>query len=295
MELQHTDGSTVYAYSGSRAPVAGQPWVVFIHGALNDHSVWTLPARWLAHHGWNVLALDLPGHGRSPGPLLGSIEQAAAWLLGLLQSQGIPQAALVGHSMGSLIALEATAQAAQAAPPGADGPGASNPRVAIDRLVMVGTAVPMPVSDALLKTAAEAPLQAIDMVVTFSHASLAAKPGNPGPGTWHHGASRQLDRRVLERAAGVAGCVHNVFHHDFSLCNNYQRGLEAAREVHHAGRTRSGLILGARDRMTLPRAAEAVGELLQAERQVLPTAGHDLMQEDPEGFLVALRRALGVR
>ncbi|MCK6426735.1 MAG: alpha/beta hydrolase [Burkholderiaceae bacterium] len=282
MQLLQPDAAPVYAYTGARAPRPGQPWLVFVHGALNDHCVWTFPARWFAHHGWNVLALDLPGHGSSPGPVLPDIESAGAWLLRLLAAQGIASASLVGHSMGSLIALEAAAQAATQA--------AAAP--AVDHLVMVGTAVPMPVSDALLATAARDPLKAIDMVVAFAHARLAGEPGNPGPGTWHQGASRQLCRRILERSAGVAGLEHNLFHHDFSLCNRYARGLEAADAVAAAGRTRSHLLLARRDRMTLPKAAAEVGRRLGAQTHLLDLPGHDLMQEDPEGLLQALRDAL---
>jgi len=282
MKIQRPNLPDVYAYTGGRTPQPGLPWLVAVHGALNDHCVWTYPARWFAHHGWNVLALDLPGHGRSPGPVLPDIEACAAWLRQLLADQGIAAASVVGHSMGSLIGLEAAAQAA------GDGAG---PR--IDHLVMVGTAVPMPVSDALLATAAREPLKAIDMVVAFAHARLAGEPGNPGPGTWHNTASRQLSRRILERAAGVAGCEHNLFHHDFSLCNRYARGLEAADAVAAAGHTRSHLVLARRDRMTLPKAAVEVGRRLGADTQLLDAPGHDLMQEDPEGLLAALRQALG--
>ena len=89
------------------------PRVVFVHGALNDHSVWTLLARWFANHGHGVLALDLPGHGRSGGPPLASVEAMADWLLALLDAAGVA-ARLVGHSMGSLIALEAAARAPSA-------------------------------------------------------------------------------------------------------------------------------------------------------------------------------------
>ncbi len=282
MIVQRPPLPDVYAYTGGRAPQAGQPWLVFVHGALNDHCVWTFPARWFAHHGWNVLALDLPGHGRSPGPVLPDIETCAAWLLQLLKDQGITSASIVGHSMGSLIGLETAAQAA-----------GNRAGAQIDHLVMVGTAVPMPVSDALLATAARDPLQAIDMVVAFGHARLAGEPGNPGPGTWHQGASRQLNRRILERSTGVEGCEHNLFHHDFSLCNRYARGLEGAAAVATAGRTRSHLVLARRDRMTLPKAAVEVARRLGADTQLLDLPGHDLMQEDPEGLLQALRAALG--
>jgi pimeloyl-ACP methyl ester carboxylesterase len=61
------NGQKAYAYTGGKAFDATLPTVVFIHGAQNDHSVWGLQSRWFAHHGFGVLAVDLPGHGRSEG------------------------------------------------------------------------------------------------------------------------------------------------------------------------------------------------------------------------------------
>lgn len=99
------DGHEAYAYTGGKPFDPALPCVVFIHGALNDHSVWTLLARWCAHHGYGVLAVDLPGHGRGAGLPLTRVEAIAAWLHRLLDVAGVHQATLVGHSMGSLIAL----------------------------------------------------------------------------------------------------------------------------------------------------------------------------------------------
>ncbi|MCX7741761.1 MAG: alpha/beta fold hydrolase, partial [Tepidimonas sp.] len=104
-------GAALYAYTGGRPFEPGRPTVVFIHGVLNDHSVWILQSRYLAHHGFNVLAIDLPGHGRSGGEPPSSVEQAAQTVIALLDALQLPQAALVGHSFGSLIALQAAAQA----------------------------------------------------------------------------------------------------------------------------------------------------------------------------------------
>ncbi len=103
-------GAPLYAYTGGRPFDAARPTVVFIHGVLNDHSVWILQSRHLAHQGWNVLAIDLPGHGRSGGQPPASVEQAADGVLALLRAAGVARAALVGHSFGSLIALEAAAR-----------------------------------------------------------------------------------------------------------------------------------------------------------------------------------------
>ena len=269
--------ASFHAYTGGRPFDATLPCVVFVHGALNDHSVWTLAARWCAHHGHGVLAVDLPGHGRSAGPALPDVESMADAVLALLAERGVQRAALVGHSMGSLVALEAASRAAPQQ---------------VSHLVMVGTAYPMRVSAALLETAARQPLAAIDQVVAFSHSTLAAKPSYPGPGAWLHGASRALMRQVLARGEGVAGVAHNLFHHDFSACDRYARGLEAAARVRQQPGLRSSFILGARDRMTLPRQAVALADALGATVHTLPRAGHALMQEDPEGLLAALRQAL---
>ncbi|MEY4752489.1 MAG: hypothetical protein RJA44_164 [Pseudomonadota bacterium] len=261
-----------WAYSGGKPFEADGPCLVFIHGALHDHSVWTLPARWFAHHGWRVLAVDLPGHGRSQGPVPADVAGLARWLLALLDAAGVAQAALCGHSMGSLIALEAAALAPER----------------VTHLALVGSAVPMPVAQALLDGARDDPDAAIDLVNRYSHSTLAAKPGCPGPGAWLHGANKALMRRVLAQSgAAEAGCAVNLFHHDFSVCNSYARGLEAAAEV----RCPSTLILGRQDRMTPPRAAQALARTLRAEVLELD-AGHALMQEAPEHFLAALRQAL---
>jgi pimeloyl-ACP methyl ester carboxylesterase len=256
-----------YAYTGGKPFDPALPCVVFIHGALHDHSVWTLLARYLAHHGHSVLAVDLPGHGRSDGPPLPDVESLGGWVLALMSAVGVERAALVGHSMGSLIALEAAAQAPDRC----------------TRLVMVGTAWPMKVSDALLNTARAQPDQAMSMVNAFSHSTLAAKPSYPGPGVWLHGANLALMQRTQERGAAHG----NLFLHDFQVCDRYAGAPAAAERV----QAPTHLILGAKDVMTPPKAARQLSDMLGAKVQTLP-AGHALMTEVPEALLAALRSAL---
>jgi pimeloyl-ACP methyl ester carboxylesterase len=255
-----------YAYTGGKPFDPALPVVVFVHGALHDHSVWTLLARWFAHHGHAVLALDLPGHTRSAGPAQESIGALAHWLLEVLDAAQVDNAALVGHSMGSLVALEAAALAPQRA----------------RRLVMIGTAFPMAVSPALLDTARDAPLRAIDMVNSYSHSTLAAKPSYPGPGSWLHGSNRALMRRVLAGAP-----ERNLFSIDFEVCNGYAGGLEAAAKVSCP----TTLILGERDQMTQPRQAAELAKALRADVSMV-AAGHALIAEAPDAVLAALRQAL---
>ncbi|MDM7463185.1 MAG: alpha/beta hydrolase [Tepidimonas taiwanensis] len=261
----------MYAYTGDRPFDPALPTVVMIHGVLNDHSVWILQSRYLAHHGFNVLAIELPGHGRSGGEPPACVADGARAVLGLLDALGVDRAALVGHSFGSLIALQAAADAPQQ----------------VSHLALVGTAYPMRVSSALLDAALNAPEKAIAMVNVFSHSTLAPPPSALGPGTWLYGGSRALMRRVLASNPRV-----NVFHRGFVACDTYQDGEAAARRLTCPVQ----FILGTRDQMTLPKAAQplidgarAAGVPVEVIR--LP-AGHALMTEAPDGVLDALRALL---
>lgn len=262
----NVNGVDAYAYTGGKTFDPALPCIVFLHGAIHDHSDWTLLARWFAHHGYSVLAIDLPGHARSIGTPLPDIQALAAWTLALLDAVHAQRAALVGHSMGSLIALAAAALAPER----------------VSHLLMLGTAYPMKVSEALLATARATPLKAIDMVNSFSHSTWAPKPSYPGPGTWLHGAERALMRRVQASQTAL-----NLFEHDFQVCDRYADGLQAAARV----TCPSTLVLGRRDQMTAPKQARDLAAALKAE-VVLVDAGHSMMSEAPEPVLKALRQAL---
>jgi pimeloyl-ACP methyl ester carboxylesterase len=259
-------GREAYAYTGGKPFDPTLPCVVFIHGALNDHGVWNLLARWFAHHGRSVLAVDLPGHQRSEGPALTTVEAMAEWLLALLDAAGVQKAALVGHSMGSLIGIEAAGRAPER----------------VTALAMVGTAYPMKVSQGLLDTSRDDPYAAIDQVVNFSHSTLAPKPSFPGPGMWLRGASRSLMRQVL-----LAQGDKHLFHTDFSACNTYAGAQAAAARLDCPVQ----LVLGAADQMTRPAATAELARMTNATVHTVP-AGHALMAEAPDAVLQALRGAL---
>lgn len=263
MELS-VAGLHAYAYTGGRPFDPAQPVAVFIHGAQNDHSVWGLQSRYFAHHGWSVLAPDLPGHGRSDGPPLASIEDMAEWMAHLLDAVGAARAALIGHSMGSLIALETAARHPQR----------------VSKLALIGSAVPMPVSEALLDATRNDEPHAIAMINVWSYGPRAQIGGNIAPGLWMTGVNRRLMQRQ----------VPGVMHSDFAACNGYVGGMESAARV----ACPALLLVGSRDRMTPPRAAQALTDMLPDARTVtLEGAGHALMAEQPDGVLDALRGFLG--
>jgi pimeloyl-ACP methyl ester carboxylesterase len=263
MELT-VNGARTFCYTGGKPFDPEKPTVVFLHGVLNDHSVWILQTRWFAHHGWNVLAPDLPGHCRSEGEPPKSVEEAADFVLALLDAAGVQKAALVGHSFGSLIALECAARAPQR----------------VTHLGLVGIAYPMKVSTALLENSQQQPLKAIAMVNVYSHSLLAPPPSALGPGTWLYGGSRALMKRVLASNPRV-----NVFHRGFVACDSYAGGEAAIEKV----QCPILFVLGKADAMTPPKAAQSLQQKARDARTVLVDGGHQMMTEAPDQVLFALR------
>lgn len=253
------NGKQAYAYTGGKTFDANLPTVIFVHGAQCDHSVWILQSRYLAHHGYGVLAVDLPGHGRSAGPALASVEDLAEWVAAVQDAVGVKQAAIVGHSMGSLIALECAARHPQ--------------RVA--KIALLATAYPMKVSAELLDaTKSNEPL-AQDMVNIWSHSAYAHYPNNPGPGFWIIGENLRLMQRQTP----------GVMHVDFAACNAYAGGADAAAKVGCPAL----FLIARRDAMTLARSAQSFAQTVEGARMVMiEGSGHNMMAEKPDEVLDAL-------
>jgi pimeloyl-ACP methyl ester carboxylesterase len=261
------NGHNTYCYTGGKKFDASKPTAIFIHGVLNDHSVWILQTRYLANHGWNVLAVDLPGHCRSAGAPPATVEDAADFVMALMTAASVEKAALVGHSFGSLVALEAAARAPDR----------------VSHLVLVGTAFPMKVSPALLETSLNEPMKALEMVNIFSRSTLAPPPSALGPGTWVYGASMALGRRVLASNTTV-----NLFHTGFKACDSYTRGDAAMAQVSCPVL----FVLGSVDQMTPPKAAQSLVKAARNAQVVQLPGGHHQMNETPEPMLTALTQFL---
>ncbi len=248
-----------YAYTGGKAFDATKPALLFIHGAANDHSVWHLQARYFAHHGWNVLAVDLPGHGRSEGKPLASIREYSQWVIAFLDNANIAKAALVGHSMGSLIALDTALKHPDR----------------MSQLVLMGAAVPMPVTEALLAAARDDTPAANEMINTWGHGPRARLGASAVPGV----SLTASNLRLLEQAD--AGVLHN----DLSACNAYATSADEL----GAMKTPTLILIGERDQMTPPKAnAALIKQLPDARSVMLPDVGHGMMYEDPGGATDAM-------
>ncbi len=267
------DGARVFVGRGGAEWTGAGSRIVLIHGAGMDHTVWVLLGRWLARHGHDVVIPDLPGHGRSQGDALTSIEAMADWLSRLLNTlddlaiAGTQSDAdergltLIGHSMGSLIATQAVSC------------------MKLERLVLLGAGYPMRVGPPLLQAAERNDPLAADMITAFGHAYASVLGHNPLPGIPVANLARVL----------LLGAQPGVLHADLQACDRYVVPEELLSKVNMPVH----LIAGDQDRMTSPKAAQALAELLGGDIRWLSGSGHMIMTEQPEQMLSAVREALG--
>ena len=258
------NNQTVFIGTGSRPLAdASAPTVVFVHGAGMDHTVWVMPTRYFARQGFRVIAPDLPGHGRSSGAALETIEAMADWLDELAAALNISSLAVVGHSMGSLIACTLAAR---------------YPKL-VAQLVLLGTSAPMPVTERLLDAARDNHPAAVSMANTWSHAR-GRLGGNENPGMWMMAGGA----RLIERSAP------GVFHTDLAACNSYDPAVVEQISAPAV------VIAGSADQMTSAAAGRQVFEALEqragARLVEVPGSGHSILSEYPNEVLDALAGAL---
>ena len=254
------DGTLAFAATGGRTFDPKLPVTVFVHGAAFDHTVWKLQARYFAWNGGSVLAVDLPGHGRSQGPPRPTIPAMADWLVALMDAAQVGEAALVGHSMGALVAMEAAARH-----------GAR-----VYKLALLGAAPAIPVNDMLLSRAAEDDHHALELLTGWGYGRRAHYGGHRMPGLWMTGGGL----RTLERARP------GVLHTDLVATNDYDGGEAAAAAV----ACPVLVVIGARDLMTPAKRGHALaGMFAESTRVVIPKAGHIMLDEEPDQTLDALK------
>ncbi len=252
-------GKSAFIATQGRAVDRSLPSIVFVHGAGLDHTVWTLMARYFVRHGRNVLAVDLPGHGRSQGPPLETISAMADWLAELMAAAGPAQTAIVGHSMGSLVALEV----------------ALRHPASTQAMALLGSSVPMPVNEQLLAAAKRNDHTALDMLNIWGHSYTGQIGGFGPPGLWKSGDNL----RLLEKAAP------GVVYAGLKACNDYPGDLQRPARV----QCPTLLVIGDSDIMTPPREAEKLAGAIPAARTaLLENCGHAMLMEQPNAILDTL-------
>lgn len=253
-------GKRVFAATGGKPFDPAKPAVVFIHGNACDHTVWALQTRWFAYHGFSVLALDLPGNGRSEGPMPDSVEAFADWMPKLLDAAGVKQAALVGHSMGALIGLETAARHPDR----------------VSKLSLLGFAFPMAVNPELQALADSGAYTVVELMNDWMIAKKNQIGGNRVPGLHLLAESIRLVDQAPRECLALG----------FRLCNAYQNGKAAVAAVGCPVQ----ILAGERDIMTPLRAARGwAKEFKNGRIDVLPACGHMMMGERPDETLDALK------
>lgn len=259
MELTVND-IKVFANTGGNDFDPAKPVMVLVHGAGMDHTVWGAQSRYLANQGFSVLSIDLPGHGKSGGEVLTSIEALGDFLADLIAASGAEKGILVGHSMGALACL----QAAAAHPDRVSG------------LVLCGVAAEMPVHPDLLALAEANDIRAAEMIASWGHGSAAQKGGNAAHGVWMIGAAI----RLLEKSP--PGSLAK----DLAACDAYKVAVEQAGKI----KCPTLLLAAGEDKMSPPKAAAPLLEAIEnVEQHLIGDSGHMMMLEAPEITRLTLR------
>ncbi|HEX2888055.1 alpha/beta hydrolase [Vineibacter terrae] len=254
------DGHEVFATTGGVPFDPARPVVVFLHGAGFDRTTWRLQTRWFANHGRSVLAVDLPGHGRSGGPPLAGIPAMADWTIRLLDAAGLRQAALVGHSMGGLVALDAA--------------GRYPDRVRA--LGLCGIAGEMPVHPEMLESAKAGTAKVRELMTFWGLGKAHQVGGMVSPGLW---LTRE-SLAVLDKAAP------GVIHSDLAACNSYKDAPARAAQV----TCPAAFVCGDIDQMTPAAKCRPLAAAVAGSRMtLLKDCGHFMMVERPDETLDALK------
>ena len=243
-------GKRVFASTGGKPFDTSKPVVVFLHGSGGDHTIWTLQSRFFAFRGYSVLALDLPGHTRSEGPPLGSVEAMADWLNAVVETLDVSAISLVAHSQGCLVGLEF---------------GARYPE-RLRSLSLIASGLATPVNKALLGAAKDDPEAAIAMMTGWGFGAAGHYTRGPVPGS----AMIATGQRVMR------GNAPEALHADLTACNNYANGPQAAPLV----KARVQVIVAGKDRMAPKKATDAlIAHLPDPEVAVIADSGHMVPQE----------------
>ena len=250
------DGKTVNATTGGLPVDPAKPLLVFVHGAGGDRTTWALQSRYFANHGRSVLAVDLPGHGKSDGPAPDTIRGFSTWLASVIRAAGFTEAAIVGHSLGTYIALDL----------------AAHEPALVSHLALLGTAAAMPVHPALLDAARADDHLAVELMTGWSLPKSAQLGGHATPGSWMVGQSLRLAERSLDGTLGVDLAAANA--HADAVANAGSVGCPVL------------YLLGERDMMTpLRGASELIEATPNATVATLPGTGHIMMWEQPHAVI----------
>ena len=218
--------------------------IVFLHGSGLSHIVWSLSEQFFSNNDFNVLSIDLPGHGNSDGPCLDSIEKIADWLEKVFNKLNLDNLILVGHSQGCLEILEY----------------ANKYKDRINKLVFVGGSNKMPVHPDLIELSQNGDSDAVKLMMKWGY----------------EGSKKFIGGNPVEKIIQSPRDISEILAVDLNACNNYSNGSEAAKVIDLP----SMLIFGELDKMVNLEAGKKFSNLIKnSTTHVIKGCGHMIMIE----------------
>ncbi len=221
-----------------------KPTILLMHGSGLNHIVWSLHEQFYASQGFNVLSVDLPGHGNSDGPSLTSIQDISDWVSQLMQTINISNISLVGHSQGSLVGIDF---------------GSRYPNL-IDKLVLVAGSYKMPVNQDLIDLAEAGDEKALLLMMKWGYeGSKAFIGGNP---------IRKIINSTRE--------IREILAVDLNACNNYKDGKESLVKINCP----TLCIFGDLDKMVPLEVGNKMASMIKnSKKKVINNCGHMIIFE----------------
>ena len=218
--------------------------IVFLHGSGLSHIVWSLTEQYLSNHNYNVLAIDLPGHGNSDGKCLKSIEEISDWLEKVFNKLDISKITIIGHSQGCLEALEYCYKYSKR----------------IKTLIFIGGSYRMPVNQDLINLAKDGDDQAVSLMTKWGYEnSKKFIGGNP-----------------VEKIINSPRDIREILAVDLIACNNYKNGSEALKSINCP----TLFIFGELDKMlNLEKGKKFASLITNSQTQIIKNCGHMIMFE----------------
>ena len=218
--------------------------IIFLHGSGLSHIVWSLTEQFFSNKNFNVLSVDLPGHGNSDGPCLDSIEKIADWLERVFSKLDLNNLILVGHSQGCLEILEY----------------ASKYKDRLNKLIFIGGSNKMPVHPDLIELAQNGDSDAVKLMMKWGY----------------EGSKKFIGGNPVEKIIQSPRDISEILAVDLNACNNYSNGAEAAKTINFP----SLLIFGELDKMVNLETGKKFGDLIKnSTTHVIKGCGHMIMIE----------------
>ena len=238
------ENKNVHASDSGQGIDTKKDTIVFLHGSGLSHIVWSLAEQFFSSKNFNVLSLDLPGHGNSDGPCLDSIEKIADWLENVFDKLKLKDLILVGHSQGCLEILEYSYKYKER----------------LKKLVFIGGSNKMPVHPDLIELAQNGHSDAVKLMMKWGY----------------EGSKKFIGGNPVEKIIQSPRDISEILAVDLKACNNYSNGSEAAKDIDFP----SMLILGELDKMINLEAGKKFSNLIKnSTTHVIKGCGHMIMIE----------------